>query len=64
MVLSMTNNTLDVLVWICIYAGLFVFGLGIWFTEHPLAAGVMLMGFGGGLLVAGMLLLWLRSRRP
>ncbi len=59
----MTNRTVDVLVWVCIYAGLFGFGLGVWFTEHHLAAGVTLMSFGGGLIAAGALLLWLRSRR-
>ena len=60
----MTNHTLDALVWVCIYAGLFGFGLGLWFTEHHLAAGIMLMAVGGGLIVTGALLLWLRSRRP
>jgi hypothetical protein len=43
---------------------MFGFGLGIWFTEHHLAAGVTLMSFGGGLMAAGAVLLWLRSRRP
>ena len=60
----MTNKTIEVLVWICIYAGLFVFGLGIWFTEHHLAAGITLMAFGAGLVAAGAVLIWLRSRRP
>ena len=60
----MTNKTIEVLVWICIYAGLFVFGLGIWFTEHQLAAGITLMVFGAGLVAAGAVLIWLRSRRP
>jgi hypothetical protein len=59
----MTNKTIDALVWICIYAGLFVLGLGIWFTEHHLAAGVTLMTFGAGLIGAGAVLIWLRSRR-
>jgi uncharacterized membrane protein YiaA len=59
----MSNATLDWLVWVCIYAGLFVFGLGIWFAEHHLAAGAALMLLGGVLLTAGAWLLWLRSRR-
>ena len=53
----MTNNTLEALVWVCIYAGLFGFGLGIWFTEHHLAAGVTLMALGNVLIAVGALLL-------
>ena len=60
----MTNKTIDTLVWIFIYAGLFVFGLGIWFTEHHLAASITLVAFGAGLVAAGAVLIWLRSRRP
>jgi len=60
----MSIKTIDTLVWACIYAGLFVLGLGIWFTEHLLAVSVTLMLLGGGLIVAGAVLVWLRSRRP
>lgn len=60
----MSNKTIDALVWICIYAGMFGFGLGVWFVEHHLAAGVTLMAFGVGLVAGGAALLWLRSRRP
>ncbi len=61
---TMSNDTLDKLVWVCIYAGLFVVGLGIWFVEHHLAAGVSLAVAGGALVALGGLLIWLRSRRP
>ena len=60
----MKNQTLDVLIWVCIYVGLFLLGFGIWFTEHHLAAGITLLTLGGGLVAVGALLLWLRSRRP
>ena len=60
----MSNKTIDTLAWVCIYVGLFGLGLGIWFTEHHLAAGVTLMLLSGGLIVAGAVLVWLRSRRP
>jgi len=60
----MSNKTIDILVWVCIYAGLFGLGLGIWFTEHHLAVGVTLMLLSGGLIAAGAVLVWLRSRRP
>ena len=60
----MSNKTIDALVWVCIYAGLFVGGLGIWFTELHLVVGVTLLLLGGGLIAAGAVLVWLRSRRP
>jgi hypothetical protein len=53
-----------VLIWVFIYAGLFGFGLGLWFTDHHLATGATLMAVGAVLVAAGALLLWLRSRRP
>ena len=60
----MSNDTLDKLVWVCIYAGLFIVGLGIWFVEHHFAAGLSLAVAGGALVALGGLLIWLRSRRP
>ena len=60
----MPNKTLDVLIWVCIYAGLFGAGFGIWFIEHHLAVGVTLITFGTGLVAVGAVLLWLRSQRP
>jgi O-antigen/teichoic acid export membrane protein len=59
----MSNDTLDKLVWVCIYAGLFIVGLGIWFVEHHLAAGISLAVAGGALVALGGFLIWLRSRR-
>lgn len=60
----MKNETLDVLIWVFLYAGLFGLGLGLWFADHHLAAGATLMAIGAVLVAAGALLLWLRSRRP
>lgn len=60
----MNDATIDVLIWVFIYAGLFGFGLGLWFTDHHLATGATLMAVGAVLMAAGALLLWLRSRRP
>ena len=59
----MSSKTIDILVWVFIYAGLFGAGLGIWFTEHHLAVGVTLILLSGGLIAAGAVLVWLRSRR-
>jgi uncharacterized membrane-anchored protein YitT (DUF2179 family) len=60
----MSNDNLDKLVWVCIYAGLFIVGLGLWFVEHHLAAGLSLAVAGGTLVALGGFLIWLRSRRP
>jgi hypothetical protein len=60
----MTNKTLESLVWVCIYAGMFGAGLGIWFIEHHLAVGLTLLLAGTGLIATGAVLIWLRSRRP
>ena len=59
----MSNATLDKLVWVLIYAGLFVCGLGLWFIEHSLAVGSTLLGFGAAAVAGGILLIWLRSKR-
>lgn len=59
----MSNDTLDKLIWVLVYAGLFVGGLGIWFVEHQPGAGWTLTAAGGAMVVVAALLLWLRSRR-
>ena len=63
MVLSMDNATLDKLIWALIYAGLFVAGLGIWFMEQHLTVGWTMCLVGAGAVMAGAVLIWLRSRR-
>jgi hypothetical protein len=60
----MTNKTLEALVWVCIYAGMFGAGLGIWLIEHHLAVGLTLTLAGCGLVAAGVVMILLRSRRP
>jgi uncharacterized membrane-anchored protein YitT (DUF2179 family) len=59
----MGNSTLEKLIWVFIYAGLFAAGLGIWYIEHHLAVGLTLLLAGGGAIVAGAVLIWIRSRR-
>jgi hypothetical protein len=59
----MQNKTLDSLVWMLIYAGLAIGGLGIWFIEHDRAVGWAMSICGGGLVAAGAVLIWVRSRR-
>jgi hypothetical protein len=59
----MDNATIDKLVWVLIYAGMAVFGLGVWFIEHSLAVGSTLLVFGAAAVAGGIFLIWLRSRR-
>ena len=59
----MKNETIDKLVWVLIYAGLFISGLGIWYMEHHLAIGWTLVLVGGALIVLAAFLIWVRSRR-
>ncbi|MEO7852368.1 MAG: hypothetical protein ABIR94_08975 [Rubrivivax sp.] len=59
----MDNTTIEKLVWVFIYAGMAVFGLGVWFIEHSLAVGSTLLVFGGAAMAAGVVLIWLRSKR-
>ena len=60
----MANDKLDKLIWVLIYAGLFIAGLGIWFLEHRPGAGWSLLVAGGVLGAGGAAGIVLRSRRP
>ena len=59
----MKNETIDKLVWVLIYAGMFVAGLGIWYMEHHLAIGWTLVLVGGAMIAVAAFLIWVRSRR-
>jgi hypothetical protein len=59
----MSNATIDKLVWVLIYAGMFVAGLGIWTMEHRLAIGWTLVLVGGAMIAVAAFLIWVRSRR-
>jgi vacuolar-type H+-ATPase subunit I/STV1 len=50
------------LVWILIYAGLFTLVLGIATRGHSSGASWVLLVSGGILTVAGIVLIWVRSR--
>jgi hypothetical protein len=60
----MDNKTIEKLVWLLIYGGMLVAGLGVWYVEHSLAVGSTLISFGAAAIVAGAVLIWIRSRRP
>jgi hypothetical protein len=59
----MHNKTIETLVWVLIYTGMVVFGLGVWSIEHSLAIGSSLMLVGTVAVAGGALLIWVRSRR-
>jgi hypothetical protein len=59
----MKNETIDQLVWVLIYAGMFIAGLGIWYMEHHAAIGWTLVLAGGAMIVLAGFLIWVRSRR-
>lgn len=58
----MTPARLETLVWVCIYGGLATLMLGGWTRGTAPALGIGLAIAGGLLLLAGLLLIWLRSR--
>lgn len=60
----MATKTFERLTWVLIYAGLFIGGLGLWYMDHILAVGWTLLLGGGGMLLCGAVLVWVRSRRP
>ena len=62
MVLKLSVAKVEVLIWVLIYGGLLVFGLGLALREvHALMAGSVSIG---GLAVAavGIVLIWYRTR--
>ena len=62
--MALLTSTLDKLIWVLLYAGLFVAGLGIWMMDHHVVMGWSAFVLGGSACVAGVVLLVLRSRRP
>lgn len=60
----MRNAVMEKLIWILIYSGMLVAALGLFLWRDAPVAGVALMVIGGLDAAAGVLLIWLRSRRP
>ena len=60
----MKNSTLETLVWVLIYGGLLVVGLGLAMQQQGAGvAGHVLVVAGGIVAALGVVLIWLRSRR-
>lgn len=64
LVLNMSNTTLERLAWILIYGGMILLMLGLWLLERDAVIGAVVSAAGGVLASAGVLMIWLRSRRP
>jgi len=60
----MTNDTLEKLIWVLIYGGLFIVCLGLFVRRGDLSLGWILIAAGAVISVLGALLVYLRSRRP
>ena len=59
----MKKSTLDQAVWTLIYGGLILVMLGLWSRPQLPAFGALLATVGGLGVVAGVVLVWVRSRR-
>jgi formate hydrogenlyase subunit 3/multisubunit Na+/H+ antiporter MnhD subunit len=58
----MTTKSLEKLIWVLIYGGLFVLSLGYFLQPQSAWPGWLLI-FGGGIAAAaGFVLIWVRSR--
>ena len=62
--MPLLNATLDRLIWVLLYAGLFALGLGAWMMDHHQILGWSTFVAGGAAIGAGAVLFWVRSRRP
>jgi len=58
----MKTTRIEVWVWILVYAGLIVFGLGLSLRSSDASFGSVVAMIGGLLVAAGVLLIWIRSR--
>ena len=60
----MKNKTLERIVWVLIYAGLFTASLGAFLHDASTLAASLLIGLGLTAAVIGVLLIFVRAKRP
>ena len=58
------NSKLEKWVWLLIYAGLLALCLGVFLRHGAAGLGWTVMLAGGAAVVLGVVLVWVRSRRP
>lgn len=60
----MKNSTIETLVWVLIYGGLLAVGLGLALQQQGAGVAGHVLVVGGGIVAAaGVVLIWVRSRR-
>ena len=62
--MSDTTRRIGNLIWVLIFGGLFVVGMGIALERSGQSYGRGLIGVGGIAIVVGCVLIWVRSRMP
>jgi hypothetical protein len=62
--MALLTATLDKLIWVLLYAGLFAIGLGVWMMDHHVVMGWSAFVLGAGACVGGGVLFLIRARRP
>jgi len=60
----MKNSTIETLVWVLVYGGLIGVGLGLAMQQQGAGVAGHVLVVGGGIVAAaGVVLIWVRSRR-
>jgi hypothetical protein len=58
----MTAARMETAIWVLLYGGLALVIVGLWSLEHAVGWPHALVAVGAVLVIAGVLLIWLRSR--
>jgi hypothetical protein len=59
-----SNSTLETLIWLLIYGGLLMLCMAVFVRRSGAVLGWVLMLLGGAAVLLGVVLVWVRSRRP
>jgi hypothetical protein len=60
----MRASNVETLVWVLIYGGLLLGGVGLFVDREGSALGIVMVVVGAVALLAGIVLVWVRSRMP
>ena len=62
--MSVSTRRIGILIWVLIFGGLFVVGIGIALDRSGASYGWNFIAAGGAAVVVGCVLIWVRSRMP